>query len=36
MQKKYYIEKKAKYTPSGYSLIASCSFDKSKNKKNIL
>ena len=28
--KKSYIEKKAKHTPSGYSLVTCCSFDKWK------
>ena len=28
---KSYTEKKAVYRPSGYSLVTSCSFDKSKN-----
>ena len=30
--KKSYTEKKAKYTPSGYSWITCCSFDASKNE----
>ena len=29
---KYYTEKKAKHTPSGYSLFTNCSFDSTKNK----
>ena len=28
---KFYIERKAKHTPSGYSIFASCSFDLTKN-----
>ena len=31
--KKSYTEKKAKYTPSGYSWITCCSFDASKNER---
>ena len=27
-----YIEKKAKHTPSGYSLVTCCSIDESKNE----
>ena len=27
-----YTQKKAKHTPSGYSLLTCCSFDKTKNK----
>ena len=30
---KNYTEKKAKHTPSGYSLVTSCSFDKFKNER---
>ena len=30
---KSYTEKKAKHTPSGYSLVTCCSFDKSKNER---
>ena len=29
---KSYTEKKAKHTPSGYSIFTSCSFDPTKNK----
>ena len=29
---KSYTEKKAKHTPSGYSLFTNCSFDAAKNK----
>ena len=29
---KSYTEKKAKHTPSGYSLFTNCSFDETKNK----
>ena len=29
---KSYTEKKSKQTPSGYSLLANCSFDAAKNK----
>ena len=31
--KKSYIEKKAKHTPLGYSLVTCCSFDKSENER---
>ena len=31
---KSYTEKKATHTPSGYSLVTCCSFDKSKNECN--
>ena len=30
---KSYTEKIAKHTPSGYSLVTCCSFDKSKNER---
>ena len=32
-QEKSYTEKKAKYMPSGYSLITCCFYDKSKNER---
>ena len=31
--KKSYNEKIAKHTPSGYSLVTCCSYDKSKNER---
>ena len=33
---KSYTEKKAKHIPSGYSLVTCCSYDKLKNKENII
>ena len=34
IQKNLLQKKKAQHTPSGYSLVTCCSFDKSKNERN--